>query len=217
MEDVKQTKPSLEIEPALVDGFLVREVYDGTGGNPGVLFAGTLSHCLAFMESRMRPAEEICAPDSPDVVRVGDLTREEIEQGYADAKRAPTQDPNIHRAGPVDLSKIGTLGVAEEWDAGVEAAYRVVAREQERKLRAIYAGTQGGFSPPEADETKAADARNRAEQETIRQSLIRELSVPANLPYRYRRVLSQREAQVILAALRQQDAQNAGRIEKDFK
>jgi hypothetical protein len=197
--DVKQSKPSLEIEPALVDGFLVREVYDGTGDSPGVLFAGTLSHCLAFMESRMRPQQAIYTPDPADVVRVGDLTREEIEQGYADAKRAPTQDPGIVRATPVDLRDISAPGVVDrEWDGGAAAAFRGIGkawREKQEQVPFKY--------PPKSNDDPRLSSIVRMLEDKGRASMAAYLSWV--------------EVQVILAALRQQDAQNAGRIEKDIK
>lgn len=215
--DVKQSKPSLEIEPALVDGFLVREVYDGTGDSPGVLFAGTLSHCLAFMESRMRPQQAIYTPDpaegvtgagkvhhSTDIdwsgVKAPDCTEAELEA----ARREINQPGGVVRATPVDLRDISAPGysVADEWDAGVKAAEANRQDIYKRNRRGTWFA-DGSFQPAPADVATRATA-------------IHKLQRAITIPHRLADITGP-EALILLAALRQQDAQNAGRIEKDFK
>ncbi|WP_196301465.1 hypothetical protein, partial [Streptococcus pneumoniae] len=87
--------------------------------SPGVLFAGTLSHCLAFMESRMRPAEEIRAPEplvvprdpfGPDIdwsgIKIPECTEAELEA----ARREIDQPGSFVRATPADLRDISAPG-----------------------------------------------------------------------------------------------------------
>jgi len=181
--DVKQSKPSLEIEPALVDGFLVREVYDGTGDSPGVLFAGTLSHCLAFMESRMRPAG-----DAEGVTGAGKVYYS------TDIDWSGVKSPTV------SLEELEAERKAQaEWDEGVVAATR--------------AGGWTGNRWPDGRKTyppETGAAADRAYREALISTVSRE--DPALAVW-----LTPHDRATIITALRQQDAQNAGRIEKDFK
>ena len=187
--DVKQSKPSLEIEPALVDGFLVREVYDGTGDSPGVLFAGTLSHCLAFMESRMPPPQAIYTPDPVEGVTGAGKVHHSTDIDWSGVK-SPT----------VSLEELEAERKAQaEWDEGVVAATR--------------AGGWTGNRWPDGRKTyppETGAAADRAYREALISTVSRE--GPALAVW-----LTPHDRATIITALRQQDAQNAGRIEKDFK
>lgn len=186
--DVKQSKPSLEIEPALVDGFLVREVYDGTGGNPGVLFAGTLSHCLAFMESRMRPQQAIYTPDPVEGVTGAGKVHHSTDIDWSGVK-SPT----------VSLEELeAERKVQAEWEAGVVAATK--------------SSGWTGNRWPDGKQTYPPAAVDAATRAAAIHKLQRAITIPHWLAD-----ITGPEALILLAALRQQDAQNAGRIEKDFK
>lgn len=101
---------ALTLEKAVSDGFFVRGYEVHREDNDAILFAGTLSHCLAFMESRMRPANEV----------------------YANAEPPPASDPFAPgvdwRPAPVDLSAAGAFRTVGEAFARSQAERAILAR-----------------------------------------------------------------------------------------
>lgn len=208
MED-RKIRTELSIGAAQDGGFIVRLPFGNTAP-PELLFAGSLSACLTYIEGQMAPK-----------VNVGDLSREELEKGYADAARPVGGEARgigggtgpakpWYKGADIDWSGIRDPEVSPaelaaeakaqaEWDAGVAAAYRAIGKAWREKH-------------PDPDGAMA----EQIEVLTVL-ALMRELTVPAGLPYRYRKTLTQREAQIILAALREKYPQYAGSTEKGPK
>lgn len=174
---------ALTLEKAVNDGHFVRGYDPNRDENDAVLFAGTLSHCLAFMESRMRPAEE-----AEGVIGAG----------------------KVHHSTDIDWSGVKSPTVSLE---ELEAERKAQAEWDEGVVAATRAGGWTGNRWPDGRKTyppETGAAADRAYREALISTVSRE--DPALAVW-----LTPHDRATIITALRQQDAQNAGRIEKDFK
>lgn len=193
MED-RKIRTSLAIRAANDGGFVVGEAWNN-GLAPNLLFAGSLSACLTYIEGQMAPP-----------VNVGDLSREELEKQYGDAGRpvggeargigggtGPAKpwykSPDIDWSGirdpevsPAELA--AEAKAQDEWDAGAAAAFRAIGKAWSEKH-------------PDPDEAVVS-------------SLLLEFGFSALLTYKIRRTITQQESRIILAALREKYPQYAG-------